>query len=310
VRALVTGAGGFCGRHLVRHLEGQAVEVHTLSAGPTGAGVHHVADPLDAEALAAVLRRARPDYLLHLAGVSRAVDVATFYRVNTLYAASLLDAVRAAGLGDRPMLLVGTAAEYGSVSPAALPIGEDTPPRPLGHYGASKLAQTQMAQAAARQGRPLVVARPANIIGPGMPDHLAAQSFMRQAVEVASGIRDPVIDVGDLDAVRDFIDVDDVVTIYWRLLQEPRAQGQVVNVCTGEGMRVGDLLSRAMRIAGVTAEIRRAPDRGGTDVPVHVGSAARLRGLLGPIAFTPLDVALGKLHQALLATARSPRCAR
>jgi GDP-4-dehydro-6-deoxy-D-mannose reductase len=302
VRALVTGGSGFCGRHLVCHLKSQSVEIHTLGRRPACGGVHHsLPDPGDLGAIAAALDTARPDYIFHLAGVSRAADVATYYRVNTLYAANLVQAAESVGLGDRPILLVGTSAEYGSTADQG-PVDESATARPLSHYGVSKLAQTQMAQTVARQGRPVIVARPSNIIGPGMPDRSAVQSFIRQIGEIVKQRREPVVEVGNLDAIRDFIDVDDVVALYARLVCEPAASGEVINVCTGQGTQMGEILSRLIRIAGVPIEIRRDPARAKPDdVRSHVGNPTKLRRLLNPVSLTPLDVTLARIYRSVVA---------
>lgn len=277
------------------------MEIHTLGRRPACGGVHHpLPDPGDLGAIAAALSTARPDYIFHMAGVSHAADVATYYRVNTLYAANLVQAAESVGLGDRPILLVGTSAEYGSTADQG-PVDEEAPARPLSHYGVSKLAQTQMARTVARQGRPVIVSRPSNIIGPGMPEHIAVQNFARQIADIVNHGREPVVDVGNLDAIRDFIDVDDVVALYARLVREPAAGGEVINVCTGEGTQLGDVLSRLIRIAGVPIEIRQDPARRKPgDVRSHIGNPTKLRRLVGAVPLTPLEVTLARIYRSVV----------
>ena len=300
--AAVTGAGGFSGRHLVRHLVAMGVDVHRLSAKPGGGSGDeriHTVDPADASVLAVALRSIRPDWIFHLAGLAAGSDVAAYYRINVLYAANLLQAAEISGLSDRPMLWVGTAAEYGSLDATQLPVVESAPARPVGHYGISKLAQTHMGLAAARAGRPIVIARPSNIIGPGMPDHIAIQSFARQIAAITAGRQPPVIETGNLDGIRDFIDVADVARLYVQLMQTPRARGEIVNVCTGEGTSLRDILERMIKRSGLTIEVRLDPARlRGLDVSAYIGSTAKLRALLGEVHFTPLDETLYRIcHQ-------------
>ncbi|MGH6890780.1 MAG: NAD-dependent epimerase/dehydratase family protein [Dongiaceae bacterium] len=299
--AAVTGAGGFCGRHLVRHLAETGVEVHRLSAKPDGGSANeriHTVDPTDATVLAAALGTIRPDWVFHLAGLAAGSDVAAYYRINVLYAANLLQAAEIAGLSDRPMLWVGTAAEYGPLDATQLPVMESAPTRPVGHYGISKLAQTHMGLAAARSGRPVMIARPSNIIGPGMPEHIAIQSFARQVAAITAGRQPPIIETGNLDGIRDFIDVADVARLYVRLMQTPRARGEIVHVCTGEGTSLRDILERMIKRSGLTIEVRLDPARlRALDVPVYIGSTAKLRGLLGEVRFTPLDETLDRISQ-------------
>ena len=172
------------------------------------------------------------------------------------------------------------------------------PARPVGHYGISKLAQTYVGLAAARTGRPVIVARSSSIIGPGMPEHIAIQSFARQIAAIAAGRQPPIIETGNLDSIRDFIDVADVARLYVRLMQTPRARGEIVHVCTGEGTSVRDILERMIKRSGLTIELRLDPARlRALDVPVYIGSTAKLRELLGEVRFTPLDETLDRICQ-------------
>jgi len=306
VIAAVTGGGGFCGRYLVRHLEERSVEVHRLTARPDRGRAEarlHTVDPDDPAKLAAVLRSVRPDCIFHLAGVAAGADVFEYYRINVLYAANLLQATEMAGLPDRPMLWVGTAAEYGQLDPSQLPVTESAPTRPLGHYGISKLAQTQMGLAAARGGRPVIIVRPGNIIGPGMPEHMAIQSFARQIACIAAGRQSAVLETGDLDRVRDFIDVEDAVRLYWQLMRKPRSIGEIIHVTTGTGASLREILERMIRGSGLMIELRVDPARvKGQDVPTYVGSTGKLRSLLGDIEFVPLDVTLDHIRHHVMRT--------
>jgi GDP-4-dehydro-6-deoxy-D-mannose reductase len=300
MRALVTGAGGFCGRHLLHHLHAQGVEVHTLGVKPN-CGNHHHANPADGAAMSAAVAEARPDYVLHLAGVSHAQDLALYYSVNTLYAANLLQALEIAGRQDCPVLLTGTSAEYGLVAGEQLPITEETPARPYNHYGISKLAQTLMGLALARHGRPLVMVRPFNIIGPGMPDYISVQSFARQIADIVKARRPPVIEVGNLNSSRDFVDVDEAVRIYWQIVQTPAAYGEVINVCSGRGVPMGHLLDQLIALSGISIEIRPDPARlKPVDVPRHYGSPEKLQNILGYVPGKNLDASLKRILAGLV----------
>jgi len=301
VRALLTGAGGFCGRHLARYLEGRGVEVHTVGARETSTH-HHRAEPLDVDALSAAIEQADPAYVFHLAGTSSGRDIAGYYAANTLYAAALFGALERVSV-TCPVLVVGTSAEYGVVAPEQLPIAEDTVPRPYSHYGISKLAQTQMALIVSRR-RPVVVARPFNIIGPGMPDHGAVQSFARQVADIVRRRRDPIVHVGNLEGSRDFVAVQDAVDVYWRLVQSPSAYGQIVNVCSGVGTTMRAVLTTLIDDAGVPIEVRVDPARvKPIDIDRHYGSVARLRAILGD---SPADTVVPTLKRLLRELVREP----
>jgi len=293
--ALVTGSTGFCGTRLVQALRAQDVTVVRVSQRAAEPDVERV-DLTDPVAIGQVLERTRPDVAFHLHGEMRAPDVTTFVRVNTLPAAALLDAAERLKLTETTFLFTGTAAEYGNVGAGDLPVRESTRAAPVTPYGISKWAQTELALEAARRGRRIVVARPSNILGAGMPAHFALASFARQLAEIERGKRTPVLDTGNLESVRDFIDVDDVIHDYLALVRTPDAVGQLVNVSSGTGVRMSDALARLIQAFGVRVEIRRAVSGlHAADVSSFYASREKLDGLVGARPLLPLDESLRRL---------------
>ncbi|MEQ9370489.1 MAG: GDP-mannose 4,6-dehydratase [Coleofasciculus chthonoplastes F3-SA18-01] len=292
-KALITGGGGFCGRHLIPYLERQGIEIHTLGTQPASKHHYNLTDTADVSALAKTIKAVQPNYVFHLAGVASSSNPTLFYQVNTVYAATLLHALEITGYEDCPVLLVGTSAEYGLVSPEQVPIHEQTPTCPYSHYGISKLSQTLMGLALSRQGRPLVMVRPFNIIGAGMPDYLSIQSFVKQITAIAQGQHPSIINVGNLSSSRDFIDIQEVIKIYWQLIRTPTAYGQVINVCSGQGILMSDLLHKLIEIANIDVDIQTDPARfKPVDVPVHYGSIEKLQMLLGYAPKTNLETVI------------------
>jgi GDP-4-dehydro-6-deoxy-D-mannose reductase len=187
------------------------------------------------------------------------------------------------------MVVVGSAEEYGLVQPHEMPLGEDAPLRPASPYAVSKVAQGFLAlQYALSLGLPIVRTRTFHHTGPRRGQQFAESSFARQLAEIEAGRRDPRLEVGNLEAVRDFTDVRDVVRAYWALL-EGGAPGEVYNVCSGRGVRMADLLEELVRLSGLKVEIRVDPERlRPLDVPVLVGDPGRLHAATGWLASTPL----------------------
>lgn len=297
MRALVTGASGFCGAHLQECLVEMGALVHRAARGPRPAQppfVHRVDDVTDPNAWAAALKVARPDVVFHLAGVAPSAPLSTLYRVHVLCAAALLEGLTIAGLESCRVLLVGSAAEYGGAQ--ELPLREDGPTRPATPYGASKCAQTELGRMAARQGRHVTTVRPFNIIGPGMPPSLALGSFAAQLAAIAAGRQPPVLHVGNLSARRDYVDVRDAVALYVRLATSTAA-GAVVNVCRGTAVSTNELLDRLVRLCGVRVEVRTDPARlTEVDVPVSYGSTELLTELAGPLCFLDMDTTLADTY--------------
>lgn len=297
IRALLTGSGGFCGRHLSAYLADQGVDVRTMGSGKSVSTRHfRIDDVTDIDGLARVLEASQPDFIFHLAGMTVSADPVLMYRINTEYAVALLRAIRIADHSACAVMLVGTSAEYGMVTAKELPIREDLPAFPYNDHGISKLAQTFAGLAAAKEGLKVVVVRPFNIIGPGMPRHLVLQSFASQVACIMKGEMPPVISTGNLKSSRDFIDVMDAVRIYWELIRKQPAYGQIVNVCTGKPTFINSLLARLIEFSGMNMEIRPDPARfKPIDVPEHYGSLEKLHQLIVPFEPTSLDVSLERV---------------
>ncbi|MBI4665162.1 MAG: NAD-dependent epimerase/dehydratase family protein [Nitrospinae bacterium] len=301
MKALVTGAGGFCGRRLVKSLQGRGLDVYTAGTRRTGPEKHfHLSDVADSKAVEAMLRAIAPDYVFHLAGVVTAGDPTLFYKVNCQFAVAILHSMASLGMNSAPILLAGTSAEYGNVTADQLPITEDTAPKPYNHYGISKLAQTLAGLSAAHKLK-VVVARPFNIIGPEMPGHIVVQAFASQIAEIIKGRREPVIKVGNLASSRDFIDARDVVDIYWELANSPKACGQVVNVCSGSAVKIADMLKTLLEIAGKKIEVVEDPALlKPVDVPAHYGSTKKLFGVIEPRSLRTVNDTLGDILSHLI----------
>jgi GDP-4-dehydro-6-deoxy-D-mannose reductase len=285
--AIVTGAGGFVGRHLCVRLRtaGMRVQVLARPGSMPPAGVEAVpVDPASWQSLRDAAGRAAPEFVFHLAGTTRADDL---HEVNVEYASRILDAVR--DLPSSPVVVVaGSAAEYGRPVRRGGVVSEDDECRPVTAYGASKLAQTRLALAAAARGQQVVVARLFNPIGPGSPATNAAGAFVRQIASLrpAGG----TLVTGPVDAIRDFTGVTATVDALIALAQHRQAHGRIVNVCSGRGVSMAELVATLLRLAPVPIDHRIDPGRGGTSsLPIVVGDPSRLAAL--GVSMAPLDLA-------------------
>jgi GDP-4-dehydro-6-deoxy-D-mannose reductase len=196
------------------------------------------------------------------------------------------------------VLVVGSAEEYGMVEPQDLPVRETSPLRPNSPYAVSKVAQGYLAlQYALSHQMGIVRTRTFHHTGPGRGEAFAESSFARQLVEIERGRRSAVLDVGNLEAVRDFADVRDVVRAYWLLLDRGGA-GEVYNVCSGQGVRIRDLLHTLIEASGIEAEVRVDPARlRPSDIPALVGDPRKLQQATGWEPRIPLARTLADLLQ-------------
>ncbi len=289
MRALITGATGFVGVHLRRHLLAQTdwslVGTAYPELSPTLLGDSRdrliALDLTDAEATTAALDAEQPDLVVHLAAQSH---VPTAYRDpwntlrnNVLGQLNLLEACIA--LGQRPrVLVIGSGEEYGRASTNAMPLTEDHPLRPENPYSVSKVTQDVMGyQYFISFGLPVVRVRPFNHIGPGQSDRFVLPAFASQVAQIEAHKRPPVIDVGNLTPARDFTDVRDVVEAY-RLALLHGTPGEVYNVASGRAVAIQSLLDHLIACTELEIELRVDPARyRPADIPVIYGSAVRLQ---------------------------------
>jgi GDP-4-dehydro-6-deoxy-D-mannose reductase len=166
----------------------------------------------------------------------------------------------------------------------------------MGPYAVSKLAQEMVSlRAASLDGLDVVVARAFNHIGPRQSPAFVASSLAKQIAAIESGRLEPTLYVGNLDSRRDLTDVRDVVRAY-RALVERGSRGTVYNVCRGEALSVRELIEALVARARVPVKVVVDPDRiRKMDIPLVVGSHARLTTETGWVPEVPLDRAFGDL---------------
>jgi GDP-4-dehydro-6-deoxy-D-mannose reductase len=235
----------------------------------------------------------------HLAAVASGQDarddLPTAFAITVTGTMHLLEA--ATRSPHPPLVLItGSSEVYGA--PTVDLIDEGTVTRPVSLYGATKLAQEAIGLAFGRvYSLPVIATRSFNHIGPGQREAFAVASFTRQLADIRAGRRPPVLHVGNLTPIRDFTDVRDVVRAY-RALVEGRHVGMAVNVASGRGISVGELLEQLIAASGlgVTVEVdaeRVRPD----DPPRIVGDASLLQHLTGWAPRIPLDETLRDIWQ-------------
>ncbi|MEU9841004.1 NAD(P)-dependent oxidoreductase [Actinomadura sp. NPDC048032] len=245
-RILLVGATGFVGRHVRARAAAAGFDVVAAGRSPGLGGL-----PLDLTAgpgdVAAAVRRVAPDVVVNCAGVTHG-SPAELVRGNVVAVANLLAGVAAAP-GPVRLVHLGSAAEYGHVEQGT-PVSELAPPRPLGPYGVTKLAGTELVRAA---GLDAVVLRVFNPVGPGAPGTTLAGRLAAELRRAAGAGEDGR--VGPLDASRDLVDVRDVADAVVAAVRAPGALPAVLNVGSGRATPLRDMAALLLRVTGARSRV-------------------------------------------------------
>jgi GDP-4-dehydro-6-deoxy-D-mannose reductase len=286
---LVTGAAGFVGGWVVpalRETGRRVVSLYKPEDPPRRfEGEWEPVDLRDAAQVEDRVARLRPRAVLHLAAIAvprhAEADPAEALRVNLGAVDHLLRALSRRAPEAR-LLLVSSGAVYGRRAADAPRARESDPLRPDSFYASTKAAAERRAErAVSREGLDVVRVRPFNHTGPGRPASYAETSFAEQIAEIIAGRREPAVHAGNLDAIRDFSDVRDVVAAYLLLLERGE-RGEVYNVCSGQGRTLRSVLETMIAAAQRPIRIAIDPERyepAAPDAVALVGDPARLRAL-------------------------------
>lgn len=306
VRVLITGIGGFVGRHLAQHLLATTpqVELHGTVLTEPSASLdatisQHALDLRDSAAVAALFQAVQPEQVYHvaaMAAVGRSFHAA-WETIENNTRAQLNVIEGCLSLRPRPRLLIVSSGEiYGPAAPEHLPTDENAPLRPSSPYSVSKVAQDMLGlQYFLSHQLAAIRVRPFNHLGPGQSEGFVAPDFAMQIARVEQGVQEPRIFVGNLTPRRDFTDARDVVRAY-ALLMRHGQPGEVYNVASGQTHTIRELLDALLGLTDARIEVCEDPQRlRPAVIPILWGDAGRLRDLTGwqpgiPFEQTLMDV--------------------
>ncbi|MFL5807643.1 MAG: GDP-mannose 4,6-dehydratase [Roseiflexaceae bacterium] len=304
MRLLITGINGFVGGHLAEHLLDSATgEVWGLAREPAlalpelrGRVQLVIADLNHLDQVIAALASVRPEIIMHLAGQSNVprafADPAHTLQTNILAQLHLFQA--ALRLKQDPLILIASSNEiYGLISPADLPIDEDTPLRPINPYAVSKATQDLLAyQYHISHKLRTIRLRLFNHIGPRQADLFVASAFAAQIARIEAGVQPPLLRVGELSAERDFTDVRDIARAYESAAWHGEA-GQAYNVGSGRTVSIRWLLETLLAFSERDIALEPDPARmRPADVPRVVCDNRRFCAHTGWAPQIPLEQTL------------------
>lgn len=287
-KALITGCEGFVGSHLADLLTEKGFSVDALVYDDTR-NINHLKDRItirecdlkDKVRVEEIVREARPQFVFHLAAQSFVTvsweDPEETLKTNVLGTFYLLDAIRKAGL-DPVIEVIGSSAVYGVTREDEMPLKEGREFRPTSMYAVSKVSEDMLGYFYREvYGMKIIRVRPFNMTGPRKTSD-ACSDFARGIVEIEKGLRQ-ILEIGNLDTVRDFTDGRDAVKALW-MLAEKGVLGEVYNLCSGTAHKMEEILKTLIVLSGRDIEYHVSPEKlRPYDDPIYVGDNSKLRSI-------------------------------
>ena len=296
MKALITGITGFAGSHLAEYLLADHPDVEVFGTYRWRSRMDNVehlrakvklleADLRDYTSMYNALERSRPDFIFHLAAQSFVPSSWTApnetLTTNVSGQTNLFEAIRSLRI-DPVVQIACSSEQYGLVLPDEVPIKETNPLRPLSPYAVSKVAQDYLGyQYFQSYGLKAIRTRGFNHTGPRRGQVFVTSNFCSQVAAIEHGFQKPVIRVGNIDAVRDFTDVRDMVRAYW-LAVTKATPGEVYNIATGHGIHIREMLDKILAQSKVEVKVEIDPERlRPSDVEILIGDSSKFRADTG-----------------------------
>jgi len=285
VKYLITGANGFVGRYFIEYLQEKEADAKIYGVDITETCLSNIkykqVDLNDRFATYRILEEIKPDYIVHLAAMSSVAqswqDPAKCFLNNTSVFLNLADGVRELGLKSR-ILSVGSSEEYGIYDE---PMKESFVLHPKSPYSVARLSQEYLSKLYVDYFKlDIVMTRSFNHIGPRQNPKFVIPSFVHQLVKISKGEQSD-IKVGNIDVIRDFLDVRDVVDAYYRILKKSKTR-EVYNVCSGKGYKLRDIIDITSAELGITPKIVVEKDRlRANEIMSVIGDNTKIKTELG-----------------------------
>lgn len=293
MKILITGAGGFVGKYLIKELQKDtANEIFGAVYNSTSdikslISDDHIfeGDLTKLDFAKKLLESTTPDIIYHLAALSvvhnSSENAIKVLNGNTAVSYNVLESMRLFSPKAR-FVAICSANEYGAVSGQIRKIGETTPLRPLNPYAVSKVTQEMLAlEYHFAHGLDTVILRPFNHTGIGQTEDFVVPRLAKQFIAIEQGLSPATIEVGNLSSIRDFTDVRDMVKAY-RLAGEMCESGEIYNIGTGVGHSIAQLLDIFNSLVSKKVDIIENRDLSrSADVPFLIADSTKFQEITG-----------------------------
>ncbi len=290
-RVLITGIDSFTGKHLSGYLEKSGFDVYGTSLFGS-ADKKYQCDITQKSQIVDVLKIIKPDYFIHLSGISFAAhgEVQDFYKVNTIGTTNILDVFLELNLKPQKIILASSATVYGNQGLEVL--DESLCPKPANHYGASKYVMECLASSYFDK-LPIIITRPFNYTGVGQAENFLIPKIVKHFKE-----KKGFIELGNLDVSREFNDVSFVCEVYEKLLKCEKVSG-TVNICSGRGIKLLEVIDMMNEIAGYSIDVKVNPAFVRKDeIKSLTGSPEKLFNMIGSVEQCSFHETLKKMYEA------------
>jgi GDP-4-dehydro-6-deoxy-D-mannose reductase len=296
-RYLITGCGGFVAYHFMEYLNSLNEKVQVLGLD---IGVINLKDYrfnnikfkymklnlIDYSSLEIAVASFVPDYILHLASFS---SVSDSWRIpmdcfinNTNIFLNIVEIIRTNNIKCR-VLSIGSSEEYGNLKNCNIPLKETDALNPISPYAIARVAQEMLSKCYASSYKvEIVLTRSFNHIGQRQRDAFVIPSFIKQFMECKlKGMQNVTLYTGDISIIRDFIDVRDVVSAYFELL-EKGVSGEVYNICTGIGYSLEDIIIMIADLMNISFKTITDPEKlRPNDNKIIIGDNSKIKTAIG-----------------------------
>lgn len=276
-KVLITGINGFTGVHLEKYLFKQGFDVFGTAIDIPKQDKHFQCNITKKDQVDRVISTVRPDYVIHIAAISFVGESNTslIYDVNVMGTENILQSLVDHDVKPKKVILAGSATVYGNQGKEVL--DESMCPKPVNHYGISKLAMEHMV-ANYFNTLNIIITRPFNYTGVGQEAHFLIPKIISHFKK-----NKKVIELGNLDVSREFNDIYFVCEVYKNLLECHEASA-MVNICSGRGIKLLEVIAMMNKISGYTIKVQVNPDFVRKDeIKSLTGSNKKLINMIGQI---------------------------